>query len=228
MKQQYYRDDVQDIEQSDEEIILRNYDELNGENIPDNIINIRIMKKPYHDITLNYLNNLPYSLNNINFENMYAFLNNIDNLPYNVKTLKLYFNNFNHIINNLPLSLFNLVVFYNPLFNKNIKLPPNLRLLWTNINLNKLISFPNISHLKYLGQHEINNLPNTVKELCIYNTLNKYNKHLDFLPEGLEILKLSDINVPVNDLPSSIKEIWIKGEYKYLINKMYHHKIKTF
>ena len=51
-----------------------------------------------------------------------------------------------------------------------------------------------------------------------------HDKTLDFLPEGIEVIKLHDYNKQVNDLPSSIKEIWIKKENEHLINKIYKHK----
>lgn len=77
---------------------------------------------------------------------------------------------------------------------------------------------------RYSPVLNLNNLPNSIIELtlcCDFETL-------DFLHENIKILKLLYINNKINDLPASIKEIWIRKKDTDKINKIYHSKLCFF
>lgn len=64
----------------------------------------------------------------------------------------------------------------------------------------------------------------------------KYDKPLDMINEGVEILQLPEYELNVNDLPSSIETIYIGKSSIFPIpdsppkniNKLYHGKIKYY
>lgn len=151
----------------------------------------------------------------------------IDNLPLNLKTLKFnnqYINHYNNSIDNLPHNLMNLK--FGDSFNQNIKnLPNNLISLTICHKFNKSFGkIPNIQYLICKGNIQLINLPNSIKKLYINSF--EYNKLLDMLPEGIEILKINSNKLKINDLPSSIKEIHIYESNIKNINIIYHDKIK--
>lgn len=137
-------------------------------------------------------------------------------------------------INNLPNSIEMLHLIY--FINKNINnLPFSLNTLIINYDLPKFNKLPNSIHkLIYRSDTlKLDNIPNSIKELHYdlnvhYLKLNDGN--LDFIPEGLEILKLPPrFDMHINDLPESIKEIWIFCHIdKKFINPIYHHKVKIY
>lgn len=143
-------------------------------------------------------NNLPNIFNDFTIGGR-MFNNSINNLPNVLKTLALSADSFNKKLTNLPTNLI-------------------LKIYFSKINV-----ITNVSHL-ILFMNKTLNFSNTVKILDLYQNHNT----LDFLPEGLEVLKLSCSTIQVNDLPSSVKEIWIEKKNKKFINKIYHHKIKYF
>lgn len=150
------------------------------------------------------------------------FDNYVDNLPMELKTLEFKYK-FNKNIDNLPNNLIHLNLSY--YFNQDIKnLPNNLIGLSLSCVFDKSIAkIPNILYLIYKGNMQLNNLPKSIKKLDISN--NRYDKLLDFLPEGIEKLYIDSNILKINDLPSSIKEIHIYKHNIKNINKIYHNKI---
>lgn len=202
--------------------------------------------KPY-DISININDNcidiIPNTINNIHFKQesnikKYKSMNNlpketkiliinsslfdeynklIDNLPISLIHLKL--NNYNKTINNLPLNLLKLEILYN--FSKKIdKIPNSILHLTLSDNFN----------------NSINNLPTRLIKLEFHKQIdpftyftnnNNNNINFDFLPESLEILVLpNQYSKQINDLPSSIKTIYIYKHQHNIVNKMYSNKIK--
>lgn len=148
--------------------------------------------------------------------------------------------------NNLPNSIF---VFSN--CKKNIlynNLPKNIiKIMIDNDYNKKLNNLPAISQIVYnfnkpifkylktiekiqitsLTKNSIENLPLKFQTLSI-KKINNYN--LDMLNEGVKILKFIDTNydknIKINDLPSSIEEIWLYKDQSHIINPIYKHKLK--
>lgn len=59
--------------------------------------------------------------------------------------------------------------------------------------------------------------------------MNHYKDNLDLLPESLETLILGyRYKIPINDLPSSVKEIYKTQNSNIVINKIYEHKVKLY
>lgn len=178
-----------------------------------NILNLNINNN-------NTIDNLPKTIKIFYFNNN-IFNNSVDNLNNELITLHLHNDSFNQKINNLPISLNYLLIKSNLLSQKLNKLPINTSLYYYCNYDDKLIT--NASTVYYNSIKEINLISNTTKTLFIGS---KYNKSLDFLPEGLEILDITYYCNPVNDLPSSIKELYITKDQTKFINKIYHNKIK--
>lgn len=182
--------------------------------------------------TLENLNNLSKSIEILNLL-LYEFYNkSIDNLPssivilnisesesYNQITINNKNNIFNQRLDNLPISLQKLAIDIG-IFNKNLtKLPSYITLVYSSDN--EILT--NAYHLVYFVDTKIIHNSKTVI-LELFNEVS-----LDFLQEGLEILKLHyDITREINDLPSSIKEIWIYRDFKKLINPIYSDRINFF
>lgn len=201
--------------------------------------------KPY-DISININDNcidiIPNTINNIHFKQesnikKYKSMNNlpketetliiktsifdeynklIDNLPISLIHLKL--NNYNKTINNLPLNLLKLEILRN--FSKKIDKIPNSILQLT---------------LSDIFNNSINNLPTRLIKLEFHKQIDPFavfyigcnNMNFDFLPESLEILVLPEhYSKQINDLPSSIKTIYIYKHQHNIVNKMYSNKIK--
>lgn len=171
---------------------------------------------------INYIDNL--MLLNINLQKNFLNTNIIrmaidskikymNNLPNSIEMIHL-IQFINKNINNFPFSLNTLIINYDlPKFNK---LPNSVKKLIYRSNTLKL-----------------DNIPNSIKELqydsCVgWFKLNDGN--LDLIPEGIEIIKLPPrFDTQINDLPSSVKEIWIYCQLdKKFINSMYHHKVKIY
>lgn len=56
-----------------------------------------------------------------------------------------------------------------------------------------------------------------------------FHDKLEFLPDNIEILKVSyNYDKEINDLPASIKKIYIDKGLEFLINPIYHSKIKYY
>lgn len=167
---------------------------------------------------------LPVSLIKLNIKGNF-FDQYVDNLPIKLKILK-FKTRFNKNIDNLPNNLIQLDLTYE--FNQDIKnLSNNLISLSLSSVFDKLIAkIPNILYLIYKGNMQLNNLPKSIKKLDILN--NRYDKLLDFLPEGIEKLYVKSNILKINDLPSSIKEIHIHEHNIKNINKIYHNKIIYF
>lgn len=75
-----------------------------------------------------------------------------------------------------------------------------------------------------------NNISSNINEIHIDTnmfTIDRNNFNIDLLPEGLKIIKLPPrFDKMINDLPSSIEEIWIYNEFDLqFINKMYQNKV---
>lgn len=177
-----------------------------------NINNCDDFNKELDNLSLNllYLN-----MKSINFDKI------IDNLPSKLSHISINSNNFNQLLNNLPLNLNDLLLYCNSFNKKLSKLPTNITLLYCCENELKLSC--NIFKLMYFNKIKITNLPNTLKILQI----NYHNEYLDMLPEGLEVLILSPFyEKRIDDLPSSIKEIWTSEDNSKYINNMYKNKIK--
>lgn len=199
-----------------------------------------------HDISININDNcidiIPNTINNIHFKQesnikKYKSMNNlpketktliiktsiideydklIDNLPISLLHLKL--NNYDKTINNLPLNLLKLEILYN--FSKKINKIPNSILHLT---------------LSDIFDNSINNLPTRLIKLEFHKQIDPFvvfyigynNMNFDFLPESLEILVLPEnYSKQINDLPSSIKTIYIYKHQYNIVNKMYSNKIK--
>lgn len=188
-------------------------------------LNINLRKLVLNDNEFN-INNLPLNLNYIELSN--KIKNNINNCSCNLTTL-LFCWYFNKNINNLPNKLTKLKL--STKFNKSIiKLPNSIKyLIYDCDDSNNLMHLPLITHLEisklcYRPQYSHTMLNGK----SIRNPPRKINT--DFFPETLQVLKFTDdlkFN-KINDLPSSIKEIWIHENQLDCINEMYHHKIKHF
>jgi hypothetical protein len=83
----------------------------------------------------------------------------------------------------------------------------------------------------HLGMHfnqPFNNLPSTIKRICIKKNndvgYTYFNQPLDYLPPGLEELLISfnkEFNYPLNNLPPGIKKLFLIGyNYKQPINNL--------
>lgn len=161
--------------------------------------------------------------------------NNSNTLNYistNILKLEI-FRKYNKNINNL--SKPKIIIFDDRCkFNKNMNnLPFTLEELyfscWSIYN-NSLYKLPNTIKTIKLGDNftKYNTLPNNIKTLII-GDINK-NDNLDMLPEGLKtIIFIGNIKKTINDLPSSIKKIYVDSLYNDFtdINKIYHHKIQN-
>lgn len=164
--------------------------------------------------------------------NSYRIDNNSDtlnNISSNILKLAIH-KEYNKNINNLSKS--KIITFDDSCkFNKNMNnLPFTLEELyfscWSKYN-NSLYKLPNTIKTIKLGDNftKYNTLSNNVKTLII-GDINK-NDNLDMLPEGIEtIIFYGDIKKQINDLPSSIKKIYLRSGYNDFtnINKIYHHK----
>lgn len=214
--------------------------------------NLRILE--FGNMYNQSLNNLPESLSVLIFK--FMFNQQVNNLPKSINTV-LFGMLFNNYINNLPKSIntINLSLFLDRIeYNKNI---PKILLNSKGGSLSslscskKINNLPAFLHTLKIGGHfnnNVNNLPNKLKVLMFGYFFNKsinkislslktlkigwfYNYNLDLLPEGLEILDISDNNfrinnnIKINDLPSSIKQIIINENQENLVNKIYKHKI---
>lgn len=192
-----FNDNVNDLDITLKHIIFGQYFNNNINNLPANI--------SYIDFNYchNYYDKFKH-VEDINYINIHRiFDQKIDNLPHKLNYLMLNYH-FNQHIKNLPLNITDLTLgFY---FSKNINM--------SRLAIKKLIC--------YCSNHQNTYLPNSLKELYVLS--NDFN--FDFLPEGVEVLKLLDYKKQINDLPSSIKEIWTRQENIKYINKMYQHKIK--
>lgn len=200
----------------------------NKDMIPKHIKNLEIGRNPFYKSTFGCpctyyyrffspINNLPTHI--IKLEIISSCDSNINNLPKNI--LKIRLATLDTRPNNLStIQHLNL----SGKFNSKINNLPN------SIEFLKLSKFFNIP---------CNNLPTKIKILIFDNQFKKNNYkeqefcnfNFDFLPEGLEILKLNSqfkLKNKINDLPSSIKEIWIESDQINNINKMYHHKVNKY
>lgn len=189
-------------------------------------LNINLRKLVLNDNEFN-INNLPLNLNYIELSS--KFKNNINNCSCNLTTLILFWC-FNKNINNLPNKLTKLKLSND--FNKSItKLPKSIKyLIYDCDDSNNLMYLPSITHLEisklcYRPHHTYAQLLNGEIICKIPRKINT-----DFFPETLQVLKFTDdlkFN-KINDLPSSIKEIWIHKNQLDCINEMYHHKTFLF
>lgn len=149
---------------------------------------------------------------------------NINNLSKSIKTL--YIGISNKKINNLPYTIKKFGVSnYNT---KILKLPNTIN----HLILDPIYDFDNLQIFIFGDNFQIynlENLPKSIKTLEI-SMANKNKLNLDFIPEGIEIIKMPPNNdIKINDLPSSIKEIWIyNNQGLNYINKIYHHKVKIY
>lgn len=229
----YYFISINEIRKHYDYITLTRYNEKNGDLIPNHIkgiyfqysnetVNrlplslIDIMFYPSFD---NFIDNLPLNSNILKLETDYV---NINNLPSKITVIKINMK-FNKNIDNLPITLLSLRLWSN--FNKKIdKLPYNITTLDLGSKFDKKIDKipPSVLNL-YVRGNKIDYFPNTIKNITFGK---RYTGNLDNLPESIEKLILHDYPKNVNDLPSSVKEIWVFEDKEHLINKIYHHKIK--
>lgn len=201
-----------------EELILNlNIRDVDVNILTNTISELRLLENNIHKIK--YIDNLPFNITKLSIE-LLCFNYQIDNLYCKLKKMTIYSNCFNQKIDNLPLSLLELTLhcsIFNKSFNKT-----NIHSLFYYCD-EKLMRLPsNIIKLHYCSSHSIeSNISSNLKILIIGSD---YNHLLDFLPEGIEKLYIPYYKNKVNDLPSSIKEIWINKSQENLINKIYSHK----
>ena len=100
-------------------------------------------------------------------------------------------------------------------FNKQIKLPKLLTHLTLGFNFNQIIKLPkSLTHLTFCGNYnKMINIPHTI--YCL--KLNYNNTHIiDYLPFGIEQIELyHHFDLPLDNLPSSIKSIIFNSSNKY-------------
>lgn len=202
---------------------------LKHSNLPYSLKKVYFSGSPHNNIqnsknlTLNLISNA-YVYNNSDIKKY----NKFNNLPINLKNLDIY-DNYNMTINNLPSKINKIEIYDN-----------NSRCF---NNLPK-----SIKYFKYICDYPNNKIP-LCNELVI-TTLTLYNNNmLDFIPEGIQQLRIIDFEnhdqkkvidprynrgyyftyvsyCKINDLPSSINKIIIDKNYKDNVNKIYHHKLK--
>lgn len=242
---------------------------FNSNNLPKSLLYLN-----YGTTYRSSLKNLPSKLKYLNVLILKAILG-FNNLPYSLKKVCLEGSPYNNIQNsrNLTLTL-SLELYENDnglidKYNKVNNLPLNLKNV--NINdkhnmlLNNLPSKINIISIYNDNSRYFNNLPKSIKYFTYYcdNPSNKIplcnvliirnltlnnNNNLDFIPEGVQQLKIynfenHDIKLirdnkdsrlqfyknislcKINDLPSSINKIIIRKDYKDSVNKIYHDKL---
>lgn len=172
---------------------------------------------------------------NINYIDNLMLLNiNLQKNFLNTNIIRMAIDSGIKYMNNLPnsIEMIHLIQF----INKNINnLPFSLNTLIINYELPKFNKLPNsIKKLIYRSDTlKLDNIPNSIKELQYDSCVNWFklnDGNLDLIPEGIEIIKLPPrFDTQINDLPSSVKEIWIYCQLdKKFINSMYHHKVKIY
>lgn len=182
---------------------------------------INIIKNLLYDHNDDINNIIPYNVKELKIK-YYKFIINI--LSSSLKLLDIYHkSDIFDCVDNLPCSLFNLSLKNYMYNNKLNNLPISLiKLKLGNLLFSsKLIKLPLLQCLSIHNQIEY--IPTTIKILELYNS-KTFN--FDFLPEGIEKLKIYNCDKQINDLPSSIKEIWINKKDIGYINKIYHHKVQ--
>lgn len=178
------------------------FNNIDDNTLPKNIINISF--SIYYNNTINNLHNYIKYIDFYETNEKSIFNQNINNLPDELNTFLSGYN-FNKLINNLPNKIIKISL-ESTFNNKLNNLPKSLiNLIWNSTNIIKNMNPVKILEIGY-----------------------KYNKTIDFIPEGIEILKLYNYLHNINDLPSSIKEIWIPVKNKNFINKMYWNRIKYY
>lgn len=174
------------------------------DNLSNDITHLTINDYSFNFKIPTILNQLIY----LNLRHCRIFNKELDNLPNSIQTLNLcdcY--KFNQPLDKLPIILKDLTLFDCFRFNQPLdKLPNTLKQL-------TLIGCDDFNK-------PLNNLPNSLIQL---NIVFDYNQLLDLLPEGLQILKIPYYGKKINDLPSSIKKIWIIQTS--VVNKIYKDKI---
>lgn len=166
-----------------------------------------IIKTPENIICLySFYNKMDNFTQNLLTMIMVCDIQFIDNLPKSLKILDIHCN-FNNGFNNLPTTLI------------------NFKLYGNSNSCYKLNKLPNsVVELLLNCKVDTTTIPKCVKILKLDCS---FEGNLDFLPEGIKILKLN-INKPINDLPSSIEEILIHEDSIKYINKIYHHKTRVY
>lgn len=215
-------------------IYLSGYFKKNINNLPINLRKL-ILIENYNNIINNLpcinelstsilfnknMNNMPYSLEKIFYD--IECNNLVHKLPSFLKILEFH-EEFNKNINNLMKKLEKLDLGVE--FNQHINNLPNITYIYLDRYFNK--SIMNLPHslieMSYDCEKQITYLPYFIKILSICSN---YNYLLDLLPEGIEILKLYGYTKQINDLPLSIKEIWITNSEINKINPIYYNKVK--
>ncbi len=125
------------------------------------------------------------------------------------------FDKYHHEIDNLPINLRALRI-YNCI-GQLTKVPPNLKeldLSTYNFIIDEKIN--NIDTLR-ISCHDLSldNISDNIMKLVLYNCKNKINK----LPKNLEVLKLEYYNFPLDVISSDVNELYIMN-YKYSIDNL--------
>lgn len=227
-KKIYYASDIKTY-QSD--IILKKYDELQNDIIPNNISNLGLC------YVYNTINNLPISIKVLyntsyieyyyhdiyQYREIYKFNMTMNNLPKSIHFININCDGFNNSINNLLSGLITLNL-NNRDFNKKLNnLPNNLTYFKLHVqyynhkNIN-IKNFQNIKEINVITCNvnilNYNILSKSIKHLIIHhnskintNYLNNYNSGLNKL-----VFHNNSFNKNINNLPYSLKYFEFKCE----------------
>jgi len=131
---------------------------------------------------------------------------------------------FNKTINFLPESLVELHFEYGSKFNCPVdRLPKSVKKITFGWDFNQPINnLPELVELNLSGDFNqlIDNLPNSLKILT-FNNYSSFDKPIDFLPYGLEKLKLGfSFNQQINNLPNTLKEITLGNHFNQSLDNL--------
>lgn len=149
--------------------LITDYYRLNIKNLPQTLVmlDIFIPTYDYDDTEFDYL---PLNLESLIIRGLYNGY--LDNLPINLKTLRIFTSNFNKPLNNLPSGL-EVLNIENNVYNQVLSNLP--------ISLKKL----SILIINYQTKCQIINCPNKIIELNISLV------NIDIIPDSVEILEIS-------------------------------------
>lgn len=154
---------------------------------------------------------LPRSLLSITFRYDSKFNQKIDHLPPSLKKLTLGLS-FNQKINHLPFSLQKLSI-YGQFNQPIISLPHSLKKLIIRGDFDQPVNFlpPSLSHLSLSHSFPVDSLPLSITHLSL--TSHNFRHSLDGLPLSLSHFFIHSYDKPISNLPNSIKQIVIFGNF---------------
>jgi hypothetical protein len=154
--------------------LITDYQNINLKNLPQTLVmlDIFIPTFDYDDTEFDYL---PVKLESLIIRGLYNGY--LDNLPVNLKTLKIYTSDFNRTLNNLPSGL-EVLELQNNIYNHVLS---NLPLSLKSLSIKLIIN--------YTTKCEIINFPNQLIELSLALV------RIDDIPESVEIVDISYYHV---------------------------------